>query len=123
MKVSLAYGQGHLTADLPDNATVVEPRFQPGLLDEHGALLAALESPIGCKPLRESLRPGGHISIPTPLRAGSQARGHDRRFCRAAIAAAAPLPDITRDVLSHNDYAVIRYRITPFPILLSVVTD
>ena len=52
MKVSLAYGQGHLEVELPDQTEVLRPRPSPGLPDERAALLAALESPIGCEPLR-----------------------------------------------------------------------
>ncbi len=66
MKVALAYGQGHLEVDLPDNTTVLRPRTQPGLSDERAALLAALESPIGCAPLRESLKPGAKVCIIFP---------------------------------------------------------
>ena len=43
MKVSLAYGQGHLPVELPDGrTTVIEPSHTPGLADERGAVLAAL---------------------------------------------------------------------------------
>lgn len=66
MNVALAYGQGHLTVDFPDNVTVVQPRPQPGLPDERAALLAALEAPIGCEPLREWLRPGCKVCIIFP---------------------------------------------------------
>jgi nickel-dependent lactate racemase len=66
MKVALAYGQGHLEVELPDHTTVVRPRPQPGLPDERAALLAALEAPIGCAPLREWLRPGCRVCIIFP---------------------------------------------------------
>lgn len=66
MKVALAYGQGHLEVDLPDNTTVLRPREQPGLPDERAALLAALEAPIGCAPLKASLKPGAKVCIIFP---------------------------------------------------------
>ena len=35
MKINLAYGQGHLTIELPDDrTTVIEPSHLPGLADE-----------------------------------------------------------------------------------------
>lgn len=66
MKVSLAYGQGHLDVELPDNTTVVRPRPQPGLSDERAALLEALDAPIGCAPLRAWLKPGAKVCIIFP---------------------------------------------------------
>jgi len=66
MKVSLAYGQGHLEVELPDTTTVLRPRPQPGLPDERAALLAALDAPIGCEPLRAWLKPGCKVCIIFP---------------------------------------------------------
>lgn len=66
MNVSLAYGQGHLDVELPDFTRVVQPRPQPGLPDERAALLAALDSPIGCEPVQQWLRPGARICIIFP---------------------------------------------------------
>ncbi|MBS0630629.1 MAG: nickel-dependent lactate racemase [Verrucomicrobia bacterium] len=66
MKVALAYGQGHLEVDFPDHVTVVQPRPQPGLPDERAALLAALDAPIGCEPLRDWLKPGCKVCIIFP---------------------------------------------------------
>ncbi len=64
MNVSLAYGQGHLTVDFPDDrTTVITPSHRPGLPDERGAVLRALESPIGSKPLRDLLRPSDKVCI------------------------------------------------------------
>jgi len=63
MKVQLAYGQGHLEVELPEGTTVIEPAHNPGLADEKGAVLKALESPIGAKPLREWIRPTDRICI------------------------------------------------------------
>lgn len=66
MKVLLAYGQGEIEVELPDNTTVVRPRPQPGLPDERAALLTALDAPIGCAPLREWLKAGAKICIIFP---------------------------------------------------------
>ncbi|MBI2924930.1 MAG: nickel-dependent lactate racemase [Verrucomicrobia bacterium] len=64
MKVNLAYGQGHLTVELPDErTTVIEPAHNPGLPDERGAVLAALQGPIGARPLREWIKPGDRLCI------------------------------------------------------------
>lgn len=64
MKVNLAYGQGHLTVELPeDRTTVIEPSHTPGLPDERTALFAALDKPIGTRPLREWIKPGDRVCI------------------------------------------------------------
>ncbi|HEY6166787.1 MAG TPA: nickel-dependent lactate racemase [Verrucomicrobiae bacterium] len=64
MKVNLAYGQSHLTVDLPDDrTTMIEPSHRPGLADEKGAVLAALGQPIAAKPLREWITPGAKVCI------------------------------------------------------------
>ncbi len=64
MKVSLAYGQGHLPVELPDGVTtVIEPSPAPGLADERGAVRAALEKPIAARPLREWVQPGSRVCL------------------------------------------------------------
>src|SRR6266545_2166114 len=64
MKVNLAYGQGHLPVDLPDErTTIVEPSHNPGLPDERSAVLAALQNPTGARPLRELIKPADRICI------------------------------------------------------------
>ena len=64
MKVSLAYGQGHLPVELPDGlTTIIEPSHTPGLADARGAVLAALEKPIAARPLREWVKPGSRVCI------------------------------------------------------------
>jgi nickel-dependent lactate racemase len=54
MTIHLAYGRKGLDVTLPQGAqaTVIMPRFLPGL-DEQAAMLEALRNPIGCPPLRE----------------------------------------------------------------------
>ena len=64
MKLNLAYGQGHLPVELPEErTTVIEPSHVPGLADERGAVFAALENPIGARPLRDWIKPGAKICI------------------------------------------------------------
>jgi nickel-dependent lactate racemase len=64
MKVNLAYGQGHLALDLPDDrTTVIAPAHNPGLADEKAAVLAALRQPMSARPLRESIAPGARVCI------------------------------------------------------------
>jgi nickel-dependent lactate racemase len=64
MKVELAYGQGHLSVELPErNTTVISPSPVAGLPDERAAVIRALENPIGTKPLRELIRPGAKVLI------------------------------------------------------------
>jgi len=64
MRVRLAYGQSHLPVELPDGlTTIIEPTHTPGLADERSAVLAALEKPIGARPLREWVRPASRICI------------------------------------------------------------
>ena len=64
MKFDLAYGQGHLSIDLPQGrTTVIEPSHIPGLADERAAVFAALENPIGARPLRSVIRPTDRVCI------------------------------------------------------------
>ena len=64
MNVRLAYGQGTLAIDLPDDrTTVITPSPRAGLPDERAAFLAALERPIDSAPLRARVKPGARICI------------------------------------------------------------
>ena len=64
MKIDLAYGQGNLAIDLPeDRVTVIEPAHTPGLADEKDAVVQALSSPIGAAPIRESIKPTDKVAI------------------------------------------------------------
>ena len=64
MKVNLAYGQGHLPVELPDErTTVIQPTHTPGLPDERAAVFAALEKPISARPLRDWIKPGDRVCI------------------------------------------------------------
>jgi nickel-dependent lactate racemase len=63
MKIHLAYGKDGLDIDVPDLATVVEPAFVPGLVDEGEALRQAMRAPIDSPPLRELVLPGNTVTI------------------------------------------------------------
>src|SRR5262249_15788462 len=64
MKVQLAYGQGHLPVEFPEErTTVIQPSPAPGLEDERAAVFAALENPIACRPLCEWIKSGDHVCI------------------------------------------------------------
>ncbi len=63
MHISLAYGRGRLTIDVPDHAVVITPEDLPGLRDEHGAFAAAVRAPIDAPPLRELAGPGDTVAI------------------------------------------------------------
>ncbi len=64
MNVHLAYGQGNLTVDLPDNrTTVIEPTHCAGLADERAAVLRALDNPIAARPLRQWITPKDRVCI------------------------------------------------------------
>jgi nickel-dependent lactate racemase len=64
MNVNLAYGQGQLPVELPDDrTTVIVPSHRPGLSDEKAAVLDALRHPIRACVLREWIQPGSRICI------------------------------------------------------------
>ena len=64
MNIELAYGQGHLPVELPaERTTVIEPTQSPGLADERGAVIAALEKPIVAAPLRDWITRGARVCI------------------------------------------------------------
>jgi len=64
MKVNLAYGQGHLPVEFPeDRTTVIQPSHLPGLADERAAVFRTLEQSIGARPLREWIKPRDRVCI------------------------------------------------------------
>ena len=64
MNIQLAYGKATLNVELTGaDVDVIEPKHQHGLPDERGAVLAALEEPIGAEPLREWLTKGCRVCI------------------------------------------------------------
>ena len=64
MRVDLAYGQGVLPVELPENCTtIIRPGENLGLADERAAVLEALSRPIGAPVLRDWVKPGGRVAI------------------------------------------------------------
>jgi nickel-dependent lactate racemase len=64
MNVSLAYGEGRLSLELPETqTTLLLPRHLPGLPDERAALMAALDQPIGAASLRSIAGPNTRICL------------------------------------------------------------
>lgn len=67
MRVHLQYGHDGLAVDIPGrNVTVLEPRFLPGLPDEHAAFIEAVRRPINSAPLREIVRATDRVAIVIP---------------------------------------------------------
>ena len=65
MDVKLSYGRTGLQVALPEQAqaTVISPRFVPGLDDEPSAMRDALRDPIGSRPLRELVSPSDTVAV------------------------------------------------------------
>ncbi len=63
MRISLAYGRGHLAVEVPEDSTIIEPAPQPGLADERAALFAALEHPIAASPLSKTISATARVCI------------------------------------------------------------
>ncbi|PKO22689.1 MAG: hypothetical protein CVU38_08010 [Chloroflexi bacterium HGW-Chloroflexi-1] len=63
MRIKLAYGRAGLWVDLPDDVTLIEPRFVAGLLDERAAITHALAAPIGSRPLHELAGPDDTTAV------------------------------------------------------------
>ena len=64
MKINLAYGEGHLAVEFPeDRTTVIEPTAIAGLPDERAALMFALDQPIGASALRQLVRRDSRVTI------------------------------------------------------------
>jgi lactate racemase len=64
MNCDLAYGEGALAIELPeDRTTVIKPTPQRAVPDEQAAVFQALEQPIASLPLRKLLKPGDRVCI------------------------------------------------------------
>ncbi len=61
--IRLAYGKTGLDVAVPSDATVLEPRYLPGLSDEPAALVQALREPINSPPLGQLAHPGQRVAI------------------------------------------------------------
>lgn len=65
--VHLQYGTDGLEVEIPGrHVSVLEPRFLPGLADEHAAFLDAVRCPLGSRPLREVVRASDRLAIVIP---------------------------------------------------------
>lgn len=63
MKVHLAYGSAGLDVELPAGTTVVQPRWEPTVLDTADVLRRALREPVAGPPLRERVGRGATVAI------------------------------------------------------------
>lgn len=63
MHVSLAYGSGRLSAEVPDHTVLIVPEELAGLNDEQAAFVEAVRNPIGTAPLREIVPAGATVAI------------------------------------------------------------
>ena len=88
MQVSLEYGDGYTTVDLPDSARVIragqahsEP---PPLADPLTATREAIRNPLGCAPLGDLVGPGSTVTIAFPdrVKGGVQATSHRKTALR-----------------------------------------
>ena len=84
MKLDFEYGQGLLSAELPENTdvfipgtTVADPAYIPEDKLEQ-AYLESLRRPIGMKPLSELAFPGAKVAfiVPDRVKGGEQATSH-----------------------------------------------
>lgn len=82
MDVELEYGDGAVTASLPDDAVVVRPEaatHEPAPLEDPvAATRAALDSPLGSDPVRGLVSRGSTVTIAFPdrVKGGTQATAH-----------------------------------------------
>lgn len=64
MKVDLAYGEGWLPVEFPDEqTTIIEPSHTPGLGEEKKAVFQSLDQPIGTRPLSDWIKPSDRVCI------------------------------------------------------------
>ena len=63
MEVHLDYGTDGLTVDLPEQSTVIEPDYPPGVPNVPEALRRALAEPLDSPTLEEIVPDGGKVAI------------------------------------------------------------
>ena len=74
MQIQLAYGEGQVAIECPDDrTTVITPSEREGLSDERAALMKALDEPIGSPPLRHLVKAGQNKVTLEPSGKGSLA--------------------------------------------------
>ena len=93
MKLDFEYGNGMMSAELPDSTevfipgqTVKDPPCLPQDLDSlYAATLESIRSPIGMQPLRELAAPGTTVVfvIPDIVKGGVQPTSHRKVAIRA----------------------------------------
>lgn len=90
-RVRLECGDGHVEAEVPDDAVVVragEAQVEPpALQDPVAATRAALRSPLGCAPLPELVGRGSTVTIAFPdrVKGGAHATAHRRTTLRLLL--------------------------------------
>ena len=95
MKLDFEYGNGLMSAELPDNTkvfipgeTVPDPPCLPQDWDSlYAATLESIRHPLGMKPLRELAGPGKTVVfvIPDIVKGGTQPTAHRRVSIRACL--------------------------------------
>ncbi len=63
MNIRIPYGSTHLEIGVPENTTVIRPRYSPALADERSVFMSALHTPIASAALVERIRPQDSIAI------------------------------------------------------------
>lgn len=65
MRVEVAYGKKGLAVTIPEgiSVTMVEPAFIPSLPDPVRAVIESLRTPLGCTPLRQSVRSTDTVGV------------------------------------------------------------
>jgi nickel-dependent lactate racemase len=66
VKIQLQYGREGIETDIPGDVTVLEPRFIPGVPDEHAAFLDAVRRPLGSRPLADLVSASDRVALVIP---------------------------------------------------------
>ena len=95
MKLEFEYGNGTMSAELPDNTdvfipgtTIPDPPCLPQDWEQlYAATLESIRHPIGMKPLRNLAGPGKRVVfvIPDIVKGGTQATAHRKVSIRACL--------------------------------------
>ena len=56
MKTAILYGKGVLNLNLPDNTSIIQPKFRKGLENPKESIKKSLKTPINSDPLKNNLR-------------------------------------------------------------------
>ncbi len=63
MRVEVAYGEGQLGVEVPDDAEVVRPSHHAAVADPAAELRRALQAPVSGPPLRQVVRAGDRVAV------------------------------------------------------------